>query len=167
MKKDNYPLNIYSDQSMLSFYNKMPIIPISSYVPTHVYPNKRESTQQDSTFYLPKDKNDPMKIHPLNNAKTEWLLTLDDDIDMETYRRLEQETVDTVCQTLFEAKAKKLTVDLTTTKRISSLGLQLLLLMYKKCTGREIKIALLNPSGQLERILQILQFDRIFTIEYG
>ena len=108
-----------------------------------------------------------MKIHPLNNAKTEWLLTLDDDIDMETYRRLEQETVDTVCQTLFEAKAKKLTVDLTTTKRISSLGLQLLLLMYKKCTGREIKIALLNPSGQLERILQILQFDRIFTIEYG
>ncbi|MCB0210857.1 MAG: STAS domain-containing protein [Anaerolineae bacterium] len=107
-----------------------------------------------------------MNIHPLNNAKTEWRLTLDDDIDMDTYHRLEQEVVDRLCQTLFEAEAKKLIVDLTTTKRISSLGLQLLLSMYKKCNGQEIQMILLNPSGQIRRILQILQFDRIFTIEY-
>ena len=106
-----------------------------------------------------------MNLNPLNDTQTEWRLTLGDDIDLETYRRLEQQEVDAVCQTLFRAGAAKLIVDLTANKRLDSLGLQLLLLIYKKCAEKEVQMTLLNPSSQIRRILRILQFDRIFVIE--
>ena len=118
-----------------------------------------------SNTYFKRDINHKMNIHPLNDAQTEWRLTLGDDIDLETYRRLEQQEVDAVCQTLFRAGAAKLIVDLTANKRLDSLGLQLLLLIYKKCAEKEVQMTLLNPSSQIRRILRILQFDRIFVIE--
>ena len=104
-----------------------------------------------------------MNIYPLNNSKTEWLLNLNGDIDLETYQRLEQGDLDPLCQEVLQAGAKKITIDLATAKRLDSVGLQLLLLIHKKCTGTQI--ILRNPVASVNRVLQILQFDRIFTIE--
>lgn len=168
MKKTTSSSPSFSNQAIIRLNSELrmgPLKPTTGDTSRPIQPEKRPDASEISIPSLDHDLKPKMNIYPVNDTQTEWRLTLDDDINLETYRQLEQHVVNTVCQTLFRAGATKLTVDLTTTKRLDSLGLQLLLLLYKKCAGRELPIILLNPSGQISRVLRILQFDRIFTIE--
>ena len=67
---------------------------------------------------------------------------------------------------LREAQAKKLLIDLRQTERLDSHGLRLLLNAQKEFAQEGIPIVLQNPNSHLNRLFQIMRFDRAFVIEF-
>lgn len=66
---------------------------------------------------------------------------------------------------MLEAKAQTLVIDLSATKTLDSHGLRLLIDAQKEFSIEHIKIILRKPNSHLSRLLRIMQFDRIFTVE--
>jgi anti-anti-sigma factor len=69
-------------------------------------------------------------------------------------------------QRILETQAHKLVIDLSGIERFDSLGLQLLLLIYRQLADHQFRIILRNPSPHLQRILRIMQIDRLFQVEH-
>ncbi len=68
---------------------------------------------------------------------------------------------------LKETSARKLVIDLTATERLDSQGLHLLFNIYKEVSKNDIQIVLKNPNTHLHRLLRIMNFDRLFYIEFS
>ncbi len=68
---------------------------------------------------------------------------------------------------LTETHAQKFIIDLSTTKRLDSQGLRLLLSIHKELSQNDIQIILQNPNLHLYRVLQIMSFDHLFKIEFS
>jgi anti-anti-sigma factor len=71
-----------------------------------------------------------------------------------------------VNQQLEEAETQHLVIDLSQAPRVDSTGLKFLLSLYQGCSGQDAQLILRNPNHHLERILQIMQLNRLFTIEH-
>jgi anti-anti-sigma factor len=67
---------------------------------------------------------------------------------------------------LRQVRAKKLLIDLEQAERFDSHGLRLLLNAQKEFSKVGIPIVLRNPNSHLNRLFQIMQFDRAFEIEF-
>ena len=67
---------------------------------------------------------------------------------------------------LMEAEADKLVVDLSEAEGIDSHGLRLLIDAQKEFSAKDIKIILRQPNAHLSRLFRIMQFDRLFTVEW-
>lgn len=68
---------------------------------------------------------------------------------------------------LVASNAKKLLIDLTLAERFDSHGLRLLLGAQKEFTKENVQIVLRNPNPHLNRLFQIMRFDRAFVIEFS
>ena len=64
-----------------------------------------------------------------------------------------------------EEQTEALIIDLAKSEPIDSGGLKFLLDIEKACLSRHIKIVLQNSDPHLHRLLRIMKFDQIFTIE--
>jgi len=95
-----------------------------------------------------------------------WTLKLTGGVDSETHHLMwtTYSSAD-LLQQLVAAKAKKLVIDLTAVDRLDSQGLRLLLNAHKEFSREKIEIVLKNPNPHLRRLFQIMQFDRVFTVE--
>lgn len=69
-------------------------------------------------------------------------------------------------QELTQAQAQKLVIDLTVTENLDSQGLVLLIGLHKEFSQQNIQIVLYNPRPFLSSILRIMQFDKIFVVEW-
>jgi anti-anti-sigma factor len=69
-------------------------------------------------------------------------------------------------QQLSEAKIQHLVINLSRAPRVDSTGLKFLLSLYQGCSSLGIQLILCNPNHHLERILQIMQLNRLFIIEH-
>jgi anti-anti-sigma factor len=69
-------------------------------------------------------------------------------------------------QQLSEAETQHLVINLSRAPRVDSTGLKFLLSLYQSCSSHGIQLILYNPSHHLERILQIMQLNRLFIIEH-
>ncbi len=94
-----------------------------------------------------------------------WTLTMIGSVDQENFQFLSSIENNAISNRLVEAQAKKLIIDLAATEQFDSLGLQLLLLLYKQLAQRNIQVVLRDPNPHLRRVLRIMQFDRIFRVE--
>lgn len=66
---------------------------------------------------------------------------------------------------LAQSGARKLFIDLVATESIDSDGFRILLNTQKEFSEKGIQIVLKNPNPHLKRLLRMMKFDRIFTIE--
>jgi anti-sigma B factor antagonist len=73
-----------------------------------------------------------------------------------TFRSLVEEVVET--------GATSVTVDLSKLRTVDSAGLSMLILLRNRLASRQGSVALLNPPPQVERILEVVEFDRLFEI---
>jgi anti-anti-sigma factor len=95
-----------------------------------------------------------------------WILKLIGGVDKETHHLIwTTYTSADLLQRLVAAKAKKLIIDLTAVDRFDSQGFRLLLNAHKEFSREKIEIVLKNPNPHLRRLFQIMQFDRVFTVE--
>jgi anti-anti-sigma factor len=94
-----------------------------------------------------------------------WTLTMMGSVDQENYQFLSTLESNAILNQLVEAQAKKLIIDLASTEQFDSLGLQFLLLLHKQLAQKNIQVVLRNPNPHLRRVLHIMQFDRIFSVE--
>jgi len=102
-----------------------------------------------------------------HNSDRTWTLSLHGIIDASTHDMMwSLESSALLLQQLIETQAKMLFVDLTHAERIDSHGLRLLLNAQKEFTNENVQIILKNPNSHLNRLFQIMQFDRVFTIEF-
>lgn len=69
-------------------------------------------------------------------------------------------------QYLLKTNTQHAIIDLSKTPRVDSTGLKFLLSLHQECAPTGIQLVLRNPSHHLERILQIMQFNRLFVIEH-
>ena len=63
---------------------------------------------------------------------------------------------------LAEAGIQHLVIELSRAPRVDSTGLKFLLSLYQACSSQDICLILRNPNHHLERILQIMQLNRLF-----
>jgi anti-anti-sigma factor len=94
-----------------------------------------------------------------------WILEMSGDIDYRNFELAAVTKSQTILQRLIEAQTPKLIIDLASVGRFDCLGLQLLLLMYRQLAQCQVDLVLRNPSPHLQRILRIMQFDRLFRVE--
>jgi anti-anti-sigma factor len=95
-----------------------------------------------------------------------WVLRLIQDVDSRDLQFTWDTEAIPMLQDLIQNKAKKLIVDLTETQQLGSPGIQLLVNMYRKLSQQDIPIILKNPNPHLQRLLRIMQLDRIFVIKH-
>jgi anti-anti-sigma factor len=69
-------------------------------------------------------------------------------------------------QYLLDTTTSQIAIDLSKTPRLDSTGLNFLLSLYQECASLGIQLTLRNPSYYLERIMQIMQLNRLFVIEH-
>ncbi len=96
-----------------------------------------------------------------------WRLKLKGIIDSDTRHRmwvLENSAI--LLGKLLEANAKKLLIDLTEAERFDSHGLRLLLNAQKEFSKENVEIVLKSPNSHMKRLFQIMQFDRVFIVEF-
>jgi anti-anti-sigma factor len=101
-----------------------------------------------------------------SDAKT-WTLKLIGSIDSETRHLMwSVDSSAALLEKLVAAKAKKLVIDLTLAERFDSHGLRLLLNAQKEFSRESVQIVLKSPNSHLKRLFQIMQFDRVFVVEF-
>lgn len=109
----------------------------------------------------------PNLIADLSEENGRWTLKLVGSIDSDTHHLMwSTESSSALLKKLQEAKADSLWIDLSETERFDSQGLRLLLNAHKEFSRADIPIILRYPNPHLNRLFQIMQFDRIFTIEF-
>lgn len=57
-------------------------------------------------------------------------------------------------------------VDVSKLEFIDSAGLGMLLLLRDECNARNLSVALLKPSGQVEKMFELSRFQSIFNVIY-
>ncbi len=103
----------------------------------------------------------------IRNDDGTWTLKLIGTVDSDTHRLMWfAEDSAALLKKLVEAKAKKLLIDLTLAERFDSHGLRLLLNAQKEFSQQNIQIVLKSPNSHLKRLFQIMQFDRVFVVEF-
>ena len=106
-------------------------------------------------------------IADLSEENGRWTLKLVGSIDSETHQLMwSAEGSTALLEKLQVVQADSLWIDLTETERFDSQGLRLLLNAHKEFSRAQLPIILKNPNAHLNRLFQIMQFDRIFTIEF-
>jgi anti-sigma B factor antagonist len=95
-----------------------------------------------------------------------WTLKLHGNVDSNTAHLMwSADNSTALLKELTVARVKKLLLDLTDLDFIDSHGLRVLLNVHKDFSSENIQIILQNPNPHLKRLLRIMQFDRVFTIE--
>lgn len=98
----------------------------------------------------------------LKKKNDSWWLTLDGD----TKSTLSQAIwVEKVVSRLKDEAFQRLIIDLTQADLIDSWGLRHLLTIRDLLREKQVEIVLKNPQPQLCRLLEIMQFHDLFTIE--
>ncbi|MCB0164735.1 MAG: STAS domain-containing protein [Anaerolineae bacterium] len=106
-------------------------------------------------------------ITDLSEENGRWTLKLVGSIDSDTHQLMWfTEGSMALLEKLQAAKANSLRIDLSETDRFDSQGLRLLLNAHKEFSRAQLPIILKNPNAHLNRLFQIMQFDRIFAIEF-
>ncbi|MCB0191217.1 MAG: STAS domain-containing protein [Anaerolineae bacterium] len=96
-----------------------------------------------------------------------WTLKLDGNVDSNTHQFMWfTNSSASLLKKLQEAQAEALRIDLTETNSFDSQGLRLLLNAHKEFSRAKLPIILKNPNVHLSRLFKIMQFDRIFEIEF-
>ncbi|GIK37958.1 MAG: hypothetical protein BroJett011_17910 [Chloroflexota bacterium] len=95
-----------------------------------------------------------------------WLLEFFGTIDQGVFLQITDTKIPAILKILEQSEVGKLIVDLTTTGDFDSRGLEFLRQMHRQLAGRNIPIILHNPSTHLRQVLRIMQFDRMFGIEF-
>ena len=62
------------------------------------------------------------------------------------------------------AGAVTVAVDLSKLRAVDSAGLSMLVLLLNRLTPRKGSVALLKPPPQVERVLEVVEFDSLFEI---
>lgn len=108
-----------------------------------------------------------LKTELIQNDTGTWTLKLIGSIDSETRHLMwSVDSSAALLEKLVAAKAKKLIIDLTLAERFDSHGLRLLLNAQKEFSKENVQIVLKRPNSHLKRLFQIMQFDRVFVVEY-
>jgi anti-sigma B factor antagonist len=103
----------------------------------------------------------------LTQANEVWHLKLKGIIDSNTATRMwHNEDSASLLKKLTQTQAKKLVLDLTNVDFIDSHGLRILLNAHTEFTQAKVALVLYNPNAHLKRLLRIMQFDRVLTIEF-
>ncbi len=96
-----------------------------------------------------------------------WLLKLIGTINPTNHHLLwHVDSYAVLAKKVLETEAKTLIIDLTEVKRMDSQGLRHFYDLYRAFVSTDVQIILKNPSKHLKRIFHIVQFDKIFTIEF-
>ena len=108
-----------------------------------------------------------LKTELVQNDADTWTLKLIGSIDSETRHLMwSVDSSAVLLEKLVAANAKKLIIDLTRAERFDSHGLRLLLNAQKEFSKEDVQIILRSPNSHLKRLFQIMQFDRVFVVEY-
>lgn len=99
----------------------------------------------------------------LTQEEDSWILKIDETLEPPLSHPL---WVNNTWQKLEDKQVKKLTINLARAGHIDSQGLRHLLALNELFKEKNIQLRLLNPSRQLNRLLQIMQLHRILTIEF-
>ena len=106
-------------------------------------------------------------ITDLSEHNGVWTLKLIGSVDSETHHLMwVTDGSSSLLRKLRESNADSLQIDLTETDRFDSQGLRLLLNAHKEFSRARVPITLKNPNVHLSRLFQIMQFDRIFSVEF-
>lgn len=106
-------------------------------------------------------------ITDLSEENGIWTLKLVGSVDSETHHLMWfTDGSASLLRKLRESNADSLRIDLTETDRFDSQGLRLLLNAHKEFSRARVPIILKNPNVHLSRLFQIMQFDRIFSVEF-
>lgn len=71
-----------------------------------------------------------------------------------------------IATTLRESEAKAVTLGMRKLEFIDSAALGMLLLLHDEAQKKGFKVTLSGADGQIKKMLQLSNFDEIFTIEY-
>jgi len=93
-----------------------------------------------------------------------WSLAMVGSVDLENYLLLSTIESNVILTRLAEVQTRRLIIDLAAADQFASLGLQLLLLLYKQLSKKNIQVILRNPNPHLRQMLRIMQFDQIFSV---
>lgn len=97
-----------------------------------------------------------------------WTLKLKGNVDSSTVHLMwATDSSASLLKEMTQARVKKLLIDLTQVEFIDSHGLRVLLNTHKDFANEAIQIFLQNPNPHLKRLLRIMQFDRVFVIEFN
>ena len=69
-------------------------------------------------------------------------------------------------EALAEAHIQTLIIDLSAMSHVDSQGLRLLYDVHRGLRSDNVLLVLRNPSPTLHRLLKIMQFNRLFSIEF-
>ena len=108
-----------------------------------------------------------LKTELIQNDDVTWTLILVGSVDSQTRHQMWfVESSLALLEKLVAAGAKRLNIDLKLAERFDSHGLRLLLNAQKEFSKENIQIVLKGPNSHLKRLFQIMQFDRVFVIEF-
>ncbi len=103
----------------------------------------------------------------VQNDDDSWTLKLIGSIDSDTRHLMwSVQSSEVLLKKLLESNANKLIIDLTLAERFDSHGLRLLLNAQKEFSRESVQIILKSPNSHLRRLFQIMQFDRVFVVEF-
>ncbi len=102
-----------------------------------------------------------------SKSNGDWIIVLQDKDENNGYHpNISTDSMAYLLEQMVEAKAQRLIIDLSTTERIDSQGMKILLDMHQMFSKENIPIVLQNPNSHLYRLLQIMQFTHIFEINF-
>jgi anti-anti-sigma factor len=103
----------------------------------------------------------------LTQADDVWTLKIIGFVNASTsYLMLYTDSSQSLLKKLIEAEAKALVIDLSEADGVDSHGLRLLIDAQKEFSAKDIQIILRQPNAHLSRLFRIMQFDRLFTVEW-
>lgn len=71
----------------------------------------------------------------------------------------------TIIEDLLNDDCKKCLLELSGLEFIDSAGLGMLLILKDELEKKSIELVIQKPTGQVEKMLQVSHFDKMFTIE--
>jgi anti-anti-sigma factor len=102
--------------------------------------------------------------HEGNNT---WLLKLTGKVEGHNHHLMWGfDNPEALLNQLIAVQARILVIDLSGVERIDSEGLRRLFMVRQEFARKKIQIVLRNPNEHLYHLLRIMQFNRIFIIEF-
>lgn len=101
----------------------------------------------------------------VQNSNASWVLESMSGVDSRIFPLASIKDLIPIREYLLQLQAQKLRIDLLTTERLDSQGMQLLLTVQQYLAKEKIQVILCNPNVRLRRLLRVMQFDRVFEIE--
>jgi anti-anti-sigma factor len=72
-----------------------------------------------------------------------------------------------IVSNLRDSDADSITLDLRNLQFIDSAALGMLLLLHDEANKKAIKVVLAGADGQIKKMLQLSNFEEIFTVQYA